>query len=206
MNIEWAMQALEQYGLLGIFIVIALEYTCLPMPSEVLLPLAGLVAAASGTPLALAVACSVLAGLLGSTLCYVIAAWGGKPLVEKLVKRFPSAMQAIQKTQSWQSEVGGLSVMIARVIPIFRTWVSFASGFAGQPYRIFVLYSAIGIIIWNTILMGGGYYLFASGIATRVTGYAWAVPIAVLSLVIAVTIMRKTIKKRKKAITTAQHL
>lgn len=198
MNIEWALQTLEQYGLWGVFIVIALEYTCLPMPSEVLLPLAGFATAASGTPLVLAVACSVFAGLIGSTICYTIAARGGRPLVEKMIKRFPSAMQAIQKTENWQREIGGLSVMIARVIPIFRTWVSFASGFAGQPYGIFALYSAIGIIIWNTLLMGSGYYLFVFGIAMHVTRYLWVVPIVSIALFVAFSIIRKIIKKRRQ--------
>ena len=52
MDWGWAVTALEQHGLLGIFVVVALEYACLPMPSEVLLPLAGLAAAAAGFPLA----------------------------------------------------------------------------------------------------------------------------------------------------------
>lgn len=203
MNMDWAVGALEQYGLLGIFIVIALEYTCFPMPSEVLLPLAGLVAAAANTPLALAVACSVLAGLCGSTICYLSAAWGGRPLVDKLLKRFPAAMIAIAKTEAWQSEIGGLSVMIARIIPIFRTWVSFASGFGRQPFGTFALYSSIGILIWNTLLMGSGYYLFLSGITAHVTGYFWVIPVFTFLLMISIIKIRKVVRKRKQSASTA---
>lgn len=200
MDINWAMQALEQYGMLGVFIVIMMEYSCLPMPSEVLLPFAGFLMAASGMPLAFSVACSVFAGIIGSTICYCLAKWGGSVFMDKVLRRFPKSSAALQKTMKWQNEMGGLSVMIARVIPLFRTWVSFAAGFAKQPFGTFILYSTIGIILWNTVLLSSGYYLFHTGIVYS-AGRLWMIPLLV-SLVFAIVILSRRVinKKRPKGL------
>jgi len=196
----WAMHALEQYGVIGILIVIMLEYSCLPMPSEVLLPFAGFIMAASGTPLALAVACSVLAGIVGSTFCYCLAAWGGNLFTQKVLNRFPKSSEALQKTMKWQNKMGGLSVMIARVIPIFRTWVSFAAGFAKQPFGTFILYSTIGIILWNTVLLSCGYYLFHTGIVMYSPESVWLIPLLIALIFAGVLLIRRwRRKKRQKA-------
>ncbi len=199
MDIGWALRALEQHGLSGIFWIVLLEYACFPLPSEALLPLAGLAAAASGVPLALVVAVSVVAGLSGSSVCYALGALGGRPLLDKLLKRFPKAAQSLDQTRGWQSAAGGLSVMVARVIPVFRTWVSFASGLARQPYVAFLLYSAMGIIVWNTLLLSGGYYLYLSGATLAGTQGIWLLPVCALVLTLAGFLIRRHQKRRRLA-------
>lgn len=198
MDLSWAISALEQYGLLGIFLVIALEYACLPMPSEVLLPLSGLAAAAAGIPLALVVAVSVLAGLLGSAACYAIGAIGGRPLLNRMLRRFPKALAALESTSRWQADTGGLSVMVARVIPFCRTWISFAAGLARQPFGWFALYSSIGIIVWNSLLIFSGYYLFLSGVAIQASGSLWLLPVCGFGLTALAFVIRHFIKKRRR--------
>ncbi|HIT69218.1 MAG TPA: DedA family protein [Candidatus Aphodomonas merdavium] len=159
----WASDLFAQFGLLGIFAATALEYACLPMPSEVLLPLAGYIAASSGIPLALTVSVTVFAGVAGSALCYALGALGGRPLLERLFSRFPPALRQLQRTEEWHKGAGGLSVMLARVIPLFRTWISFVAGICRQPFWFFMLYSCMGIIIWNTVLIWGGYAMYSAG-------------------------------------------
>ncbi len=195
MNLEWAVQALSRYGLPGVFAVVAMEYACLPLPSEVVLPLSGMLAAATGMPLPLIVATSVLAGLVGSTGCYCVGAWGGRPLVERLFRRMPRALSALDGVDAWQADFGGLSVMVARVIPVFRTWVSFAAGLSRQRFGSFVLYSTMGIIVWNTALILAGYYLYASGVALRLDGFLWVMPVVGM----AVTTVFFLLRRKKKA-------
>ncbi len=195
---DWAVEALKQYGLSGIFLVIALEYACLPMPSEVLLPLAGLSAAAAGIPLVLVVAVSVFAGLIGSCICYAVGAWGGRPALNALLKRFPKALNTFGKTSAWQEEIGGLSVMIARVIPLFRTWISFAAGMSHHPIGSFMLYSTIGIIIWNTVLIGSGYYLYLGGVAAQTAGNPWLMPMIAISIAVVSFAIRRIYKNRRQ--------
>ena len=69
---EWIIDFITQYGLIAMFLFIALEYACLPLPSEVVLPLSGAMAVSSGRPLVLVIIISVVAGLLGSMICYSI--------------------------------------------------------------------------------------------------------------------------------------
>lgn len=163
LDAAWTGAFFERFGLWGIFLLNVLEYACLPMPSEVLLPLAGFAAAAAGVPAALTVFVTVAAGLLGSLICYALGAYGGRPLLERLLRRFPAARGQLEKTESWHKTTGGLSVMLARVIPLFRTWISFVSGLCRQPVAFFLLYSAIGIIVWNSVLVLGGYWMAAGG-------------------------------------------
>lgn len=196
MNLDWAVQLLEHYGLIGLFVVVMLEYACLPMPSEVLLPLSGLATAAAGIPLALVVAVSVLAGLCGSSICYALGAFGGRPLLNKLLHKFPKALKSLDAAEAWQKENGGPSIVTARMIPICRTWISFAAGMALQPYWAFTLYSSMGIIVWNTLLIGSGYYLYISGVAIQSNGITWLLPVIGVLVGLLSFFIRKFVKKR----------
>jgi len=144
------------------------------------------------------VGCSVLAGVVGSCICYCVAAWWGNLFTAKILNRFPKASATLEKTLQWQHSMGGLSVMIARVIPIFRTWVSFAAGFAKQPFGTFALYSTIGIILWNTALLGSGYYLYHTGIAMASTGRLWLMPLIVAVAFAGVLMFRRWRKKSQE--------
>ncbi|MCL1964419.1 MAG: hypothetical protein FWF69_05090, partial [Firmicutes bacterium] len=93
---------------------------------------------------------------------------------------------------------GGLSVMVARVIPLFRTWVSFASGLARQPFGLFALYSSIGILIWNTLLLLSGHYLFTTGVAMQNTGRLWLMPAAGAGISLGAFMIRRYIKRRRQ--------
>ncbi len=163
LDASWASACFERFGLWGIFLFNVLEYACLPMPSEVLVPLAGFAAATAGVPAVLTVFVTVAAGLAGSLICYALGAYGGRPLLERLLRRFPAACGQLDKTEKWHKTTGGLSVMLARVIPLFRTWISFVSGICRQPLAFFLLYSAMGIIVWNSVLVLGGYWMAAGG-------------------------------------------
>ena len=195
---SFALSALAQYGLLGIFIVVMMEYACLPMPSEVLLPFAGMAASAANLPLALVVAVSVLGGLAGSALCYAIGAWGGRPTLERLLHRFPKALEMLDSTSVWQQNMGGLSIMTARVIPLFRTWISFAAGIARQPFGPFMLYSSVGILVWNTLLLLSGHYLLAASVAANVAGQLWLVPALALTAMLIIALVRKHVRKKRQ--------
>lgn len=194
---EWAVELLSQFGLAGIFVATALEYACLPMPSEVLLPLAGSLAAAAGLPLALTVSVTVLAGLTGSALCYALGALGGRPLLRRLLCRFPAALRQLEITECWHRRTGGLSVMLSRVIPLFRTWISFVAGLCRQSFPHFLLYSAMGIIVWNTLLVWGGYLMYTAG--RELPGFVRFLPVAAwLALLAVLWVQKKRANARKE--------
>lgn len=146
-----------EYGLLAIFVMIALEYACFPMPSEVLLPLAGAIAWQGGLGFFPVLLCSVLAGVTGSYICYGIGAYGGRALINGMIRRFPKTEKGLTAAQKKFDSCSVLSVAVCRVIPLCRTYISFIAGIGRQNPWVFGLSSLSGIVVWNTVLIGLGY-------------------------------------------------
>lgn len=86
---------IQNYGTPAIIVLIALEYACFPISSELVLPFAGAFGAGHGTPLFLLIIYSSIAGLIGTTFTYLIGRFGGSPLLDRLMRRFPSTEKPI---------------------------------------------------------------------------------------------------------------
>lgn len=145
---------------LGIFFLILLEYACFPISSEIVLPFAGGVAAGTKTPFPLLLLGSVAAGLIGTSITYAIGRYGGSPLLDRLMKRFPKTASPILASYRFFGDHGRSAVCIGRVIPICRTYIAFVAGAALTPFSSFLIFSSIGIGIWNLVLLSIGYYFY----------------------------------------------
>ena len=148
------------YGLPAMFLLILLEYACFPVSSEIILPLAGLVAAGQGLSFPLLVLFSTLAGIAGSLITYGIGRKGGSPLLEKIMDRFPSMEKPILSSYRTFGDHGKSAVFLSRLIPLCRTYIGFVAGAMKQNCSGYILYSAFGIFLWNTVLTGLGYYFY----------------------------------------------
>lgn len=151
---------IESYGIPAIIFLIALEYACFPISSELVLPFAGAFGAGIGISLPLLILYSSAAGLIGTSLIYAIGRYGGSPMLEKIMQRFPSTKKPILSSYRTFGDRGRLAVCIGRVIPICRTYIAFVAGACGQSYSTYALFSCIGITIWNTLLLCLGYYFY----------------------------------------------
>lgn len=145
---------------LSIFLLILLEYACFPISSEIVLPFAGGVGAKAGTPFFLLVIISVIAGLTGTTLTYAVGRYGGSPLLDRLMNRFPRTKKPILASYRFFGDYGRVAVCLGRIIPICRTYIAFIAGAAASPYPSFLLFSSMGITLWNFVLLGIGYYFY----------------------------------------------
>lgn len=154
------LQWIESYGTPAIILLIALEYACFPISSELVLPFAGAFGAGIGLSLPLLILYSSVAGLAGTSLTYAIGRYGGSPLLEKIMARFPSSKKPILASYRTFGDRGRLAVCVGRVIPICRTYIAFVAGACGQSYPAYVIFSSIGITIWNTLLICLGYYFY----------------------------------------------
>ena len=152
---------IENYGLIAVFILIMLEYACFPLPSEIVLPFAGAYAAIYGVPFYAILFISIAAGLCGCLICYLIGFFGGAALLERLGRRFHKTAAGFEASKQWFDRYGGLSVIIARVLPLCRTYISFISGLSRQKIVKFLALSAVGISVWNLVLVGLGFRLAA---------------------------------------------
>lgn len=157
--LDYIMNTIDNLGYFGIFAAVFLEYACLPLPSEILLPFIGILSSYGTFSLIGAICISVLAGLTGSTLCYYIGYIGGAPLLNWASSKSVSAKKSMDKLNIFLAKYDKYAVLIARMFPLTRTYVSLAVGALKMKYTTFISYSLAGIVIWNSILISLGYFL-----------------------------------------------
>ena len=150
---------LSSYGLPAMFLVILLEYACFPVSSEIVLPLCGALAAASGTPYLTLILSSTLAGTLGTCICYAVGRYGGTAILERITRRFPKTEKSLNASRDKFEHYGTYAVAIGRVIPLCRTYIAFIAGASGMKFVPYLISSLIGITVWNSVLTGIGYVM-----------------------------------------------
>ncbi len=183
---------IKAYGYIAIFFLMALESSTIPVPSEVVLPIAGLFVAKGILNFPLALFASVSGSMIGTMIDYAIGYYIGKDIVYKHLKFFHIKKETLDAFDAWFDRNGIASVFLTRLLPAVRTVVNFPAGFAKMPLKEFLSYTAIGIIIWDVVLIAFGYYFLAVKSAVIVLG---AIGIFALLLYI---IYKFAMKKMKK--------
>lgn len=156
---NFILTVMNEYGLIAVFIIILLEYACFPVSSEIVLPFSGAVASINHTNFLVILSLSVIAGLIGTGICYTIGWFGGGVLITAITNKFPKTRKGIDSAYLKFKEHGAAAVCIGRVIPLIRTYIALIAGSAKLNPITYFSASAIGIIIWNTLLIGLGYTL-----------------------------------------------
>ena len=147
------------YGIISIFIIVALEYANLPLPSEIVLPLAGILSSRYNMSIIWVIIASVIGGIVGSLTNYYLGYFLGNPLIYKLKKKYPKTKRAIKESYRWMEKYENVSVMLSRLVPLARTFISIIAGVTRMRVWDFVLYSSIGISVWNVILILIGFII-----------------------------------------------
>jgi membrane protein DedA with SNARE-associated domain len=154
---------IDALGYPGIMLLIAAENIVPPIPSEAILPMAGFLSASGTFSFWLVVLFATLGSLLGATALYYAGLVLGRTkilvLVEKHGSKVGLSIDDVKKAERWFQQRGKVSVLVCRLIPIVRSLISIPAGFYGMSFPVFILYSAIGSLIWNTLLVGAGYRL-----------------------------------------------
>lgn len=157
--VTFMMSLVGQLGYFGVFLVIGLEYACFPIPSEIVIPFVGMSIPQTTLSFFPAFIVSILAGLAGSLVCYLIGLFGGVTLLNKLSQKSSQLKNALDIFNNWFGKYGRWAVLFSRVIPLTRTYISLFAGVNKMPLIEFFLYSATGIALWNLVLMSLGFYL-----------------------------------------------
>ncbi len=151
-----------KYGYAAIFGLMLMEGSSLPVPSEVVMPLAGLFAHNE----LLRFYPALLAGLFGSIggliIDYYIGYFLGKDVVYKHMHLFHISKESLDRFDEWFARNGNFAVFVSRLIPVARTFMSFPAGFARMNAKRFFTYSIVGTFIWDAVLMAYGYYLLSA--------------------------------------------
>lgn len=148
-----------QYGILIIFLVIFLEHLNLPgFPAAIIMPLVGVWVSNSRGSLLLAIIISIVAGVLGSSILYIIGRYGGILILNKFTNKFPKYKIKIDKNIEMLQRRGFIGVFISKLIPMIRTISPIPAGAIKINFLSYVISSALGIAIWNSIFICGGYF------------------------------------------------
>lgn len=156
---HWVQHIVATVGYPGLFVLIALESTLVPIPSELVMPFAGYMASRGELALPIVIAINSVAALVGSGCLYWIGAAGGKPFIERYGKFFLLRKHDLEKTERVFAKHGQWVVLIGRFIPVVRHIISFPAGIARMPLRKFFLQTFIGSTVWGGFLILLGYYL-----------------------------------------------
>jgi membrane protein DedA with SNARE-associated domain len=154
------INALTSYGLLIVFVTMVAESACIPIPSEVVVPYGGFLAAEGHTHLWMVIVVACVANLVGSSIAYTVGRYGGRALFVRYGKYVGISAHHIDRADHWFVRYGPATVFFTRMMPGVRTFISLPAGIAKMPVVKFLLYSLAGSVIWNTALayLGYGFY------------------------------------------------
>jgi membrane protein DedA with SNARE-associated domain len=177
--IDYLVTTLGSLGYLGIFILMTIESTIFPLPSEVILipqgyMLAKLGLTAGSNPL-LIVLFAALGSVAGALLCYYFSLYVGRRLVVKAIDRYGKFIflkeSSLESADRYFKQHGEITIFVSRLLPVIRHLISFPAGFAKMNIYRFILYTFIGAAIWSGILLYIGY-VFGNIVSTALLSYA----------------------------------
>ncbi|MCX4663614.1 DedA family protein [Streptomyces sp. SID4919] len=185
---QWINGLMDQLGAPGAGLAIALENLFPPLPSEVILPLAGFAASTGQMNLVAALLWTTAGSVVGALALYGVGAMLGRERMIAIASKLPLVKVAdIEKTEAWFTRHGTKAVFFGRMIPIFRSLISIPAGIERMSIPVFLGLTTLGSAIWNTIFVMAGYLLGENW--TEVTGYVSAYSKVVLVLAVLAVIL-----------------
>jgi membrane protein DedA with SNARE-associated domain len=154
---NWLIHSLETYGLLIVLVTMVAESACIPIPSEVVVPYGGFLAANHHVSLWAVVVVAVVANAVGATIAYWVGRSGGRALFLRYGRYVLVSPHHLERADDWFRRRGPITVFFTRMMPGIRTFISLPAGIAKMPFRRFLLYTLLGSIPWNVGLAYLGY-------------------------------------------------
>lgn len=157
--IDWLVATIGAMGYPGIFILMAMESSVFPVPSELVMPPAGYLAHRGEMNIWLAILIGTLGSLAGAYANYYAAHWLGRPLILKYGKYVWITEEKFAKVETFFHKHGEISTFIGRLLPVVRHLISLPAGLAGMHHGKFAFYTTAGAFFWVTILTWIGYFI-----------------------------------------------
>jgi membrane protein DedA with SNARE-associated domain len=157
---QWAVDVMETIGAPGAGLAIALENLFPPLPSEVILPLAGFTASRGEFSIIEALLWTTIGSVVGAWALYGLGAWLGRDRMRAIVAKVPLVdLEDVDKVEAWFARHGYKAVFFGRMIPLFRSLISIPAGIERMPLGKFLGLTTAGSLIWNSIFVFAGYLL-----------------------------------------------
>lgn len=197
----WAVGVMEALGVFGAALLIFAENLFPPLPSEVILPLAGFTASLGTFSLLWVIVATTVGSVLGALLLYGLGAGIGVERLRALADRLPLMHGGdIDRAMDFFARHGGKAVFFGRMVPLFRSLISVPAGVQRMPLPKFVLLSTAGSLLWNTVFVLAGYLLGQNWALVEESAgvLQWVVIVAVVGAV-TVFVTRRVRQQRARA-------
>lgn len=157
---NWIIQFIEDFGYLGVFLMIALENVFPPIPSEIILAFGGFMTTQTDLTIIGVIIASTIGSVVGAVILYAIGLLMDVNRLERIVERWGHILRLtkedIHKANSWFDRYGYWTVFFCRMVPLIRSLISIPAGMAKMNFLLFLLLTTIGTLIWNTLLVNLG--------------------------------------------------
>ncbi len=147
------------FGYAGIILAMAIESCCIPLPSELIMPLAGFLAYQNRLSLVGAAVAGAVGCVVGSAVAYWIGAKGGRPLLLRYGRYVLVSPHDAERADAFFARRGDATVFFTRLMPIVRTFISLPAGIARMDFKKFIVYTFLGSLPWCFVLALAGYNL-----------------------------------------------
>jgi membrane protein DedA with SNARE-associated domain len=144
----WILAVIGAMGWPGVVVLMAIESACIPLPSEIIMPFAGYLAAKGQMNFHAASWAGALGCAVGSALAYWVGATGGRPMIERYGKYILMRSRDVDKADAWFAKFGAAAIFWSRLMPVIRTFISLPAGIAKMPFWKFLLLSFAGSLPW----------------------------------------------------------
>lgn len=157
--LNWLVETIGTLGYPGIFLLMAMESSIVPVPSELVMPPAGYLAQQGQMHIGLAILVGTLGSLVGAYANYYAAHYLGRPLLYRYGKYVLVSPEKLQRMEEFFRRHGEISTFIGRLLPVIRHLISIPAGLSGMNHLRFTLYTLAGAGIWCTVLAWIGYVI-----------------------------------------------
>jgi membrane protein DedA with SNARE-associated domain len=185
--VDWLLQTIGTLGYPGIFLLMAMESSIIPIPSELVMPPAGYLAQQGKMSMTVAILCGTIGSLVGAYANYFAAHYLGRPLILKYGKYVFITEEKFAKVEIFFLKHGEISTFIGRLLPVVRHLISLPAGLAGMNHLKFSLYTLLGAGIWVTVLTFIGYFIGSQQeLIMKYSHHALFVVLLLCSIIVAV--------------------
>ncbi|OLE61589.1 MAG: hypothetical protein AUG10_00180 [Gemmatimonadetes bacterium 13_1_20CM_2_70_10] len=201
--VRWLLDRFRDVGYPGIVVLMAIESSILPLPSELVMPPAGYLVAKGEMSFVLAVACGVLGSILGAMANYGLALWLGRAFVRRMGRYVLVSERSLDRSERFFADHGEISTFLARMLPVVRHLISLPAGLARMPLRRFVVFTGLGAAVWCTILTWIGWFigkkedLLLSALDDEAKRYAGRAMVILLPILAAVAVAYVVWRRRR---------
>jgi len=157
--VQWLLETIGAMGYPGIFLLMAMESSVIPVPSELVMPPAGYLAFQGRMNMGLVILCGTLGSLVGAYANYFVSHYLGRPLILKYGRYVLISPAKFERVERFFLQHGEISTFIGRLLPVVRHLISIPAGLSGMNHLKFSFYTLAGAGIWCSILTGIGYVI-----------------------------------------------